>query len=409
MIVVIADDFTGAAEIGGVALRCGLTAEVQSEFDVHANVDLIAVDTDTRSGTADEAARRVASVARRCRQGAVERVFKKVDSVLRGHVIVELTGLLRAYGRCRALLVPANPTLGRVITGGQYFVGGQPLQETGFAGDPEYPARTSDVLAILGPGGSWPVHVLQPGRAMQDEGILVGEATSEADLATWARELDDKTLPAGAAEFFAAFMTAMGYQAVRSKSAGVESAAHPTVLFVCGSISSYSRSFSRRCEVEGIPVLRMPRGLVGIKHQSPKLMREWADTTVRALDTHRRVVLTIDQPLGRDASSLPKTLSSHLAELVDHAIRSQRVDHLLVEGGATAAALVRQLGWRRLRVRRELAPGVVCMQAGDTSDPLLTTKPGSYSWPDEVLSWSGLPPTGRGQVAITPSGQFREP
>ena len=60
MIVVIADDLAGAGEMGGMALRHGLTARVQFEFDAHADVDVIVIDTDTRSCTAGEVARRVA-------------------------------------------------------------------------------------------------------------------------------------------------------------------------------------------------------------------------------------------------------------------------------------------------------------------------------------------------------------
>jgi uncharacterized protein YgbK (DUF1537 family) len=386
LIAVIADDFTGAAELGGVALRYGLTAEVQSEFNAHADVDLIVVDTDTRSCAAEEAARRVTNVAELCREDAVERVFKKVDSVLRGRVMAELTALLGAWRKRRALLVPANPGLGRVIAEGHYFIDGQPLHETDFARDPEYPATTSDVLAVLGPAGSWPVHVLRPGEIMPDRGILVGEATSEADLATWARRLDDKTIPAGAAEFFGAFLRAIGLQPAERASVEVESTEDAIALFVCGSTSSYSRSFCQRCEARGIPVLRMPPGLFGMNPQSPKLIREWADATVRALEIHSRAMVAIDQPLCRDLG-LPQILSSHLGELVEQVISRQPVDYLFAEGGATAAALVRRLGWKRLRVYKELAPGVVCMQVEGMPGPLLAMKPGSYAWPDEV--WKG--------------------
>jgi uncharacterized protein YgbK (DUF1537 family) len=393
LIVVIADDFTGAAELGGVALRYGLMAEVQSEFNAHVDVDadLVVVDADTRSCAAEEAARRAANVAKLCREHAVERAFKKVDSVLRGQVIAELTALLGAWGKRRALLVPANPALGRVIVGGHYFINGQPLHETDFARDPEYPATTSEVLAILGPAGPWPIHILGPEEAMPERGILVGEATSDVHLATWARRLDDDTLPAGAAEFFAAFLRATGFRLVEGTSVGVKSAEYATALFVCGSTSSYSRSFCRRCEAHGIPVLRMPPGLFDVSSadrinpQSPKLIREWADATVRALEVHPRVMVAIDQPLCREPG-LPQILSGHLGEVVERVLNRRPVDHLFAEGGATAIALVRRFGWKRLRVRRELAPGVVCMQVEGMSGPLLTMKPGSYAWPDEVMS-----------------------
>jgi uncharacterized protein YgbK (DUF1537 family) len=387
VIVVIADDFTGAAEMGGVALRYGLRAEVQSEFNARVGADLIAVDADTRSCTAKEAARRAARVAELCRKDVVEQVFKKVDSVLRGQVTAELTALLGVWGKQRALLVPANPGLGRVISGGHYFVDGHPLHETDFSQDPEYPAVTSDVLAILGPAGSWPVCVLRPGETLPDRGLVVGEATSDADLATWARRLDDDTIPAGAAEFFAAFLTATGFQVSQRAPAEMEPTEGTKALFVCGSTSAHSRSFCQRCEALGIPVLRMPPGLFGISPQSPRLIREWADATADALETHPRVMVAIDQPLRRDPG-LPQILSGHLGKLVEQVIGRRQVDHLFAEGGATAVALVRKFGWKRLRVSRELAPGVVCMQAKGMAGPLLTMKPGSYTWPDEIL---GLP------------------
>ena len=383
MIVVIADDFTGAAEIGGVALRYGLAAEVQTEFNAYADVDLIVVDADTRSCTAEEAAQRVASLAKLFRQDAIEHVFKKVDSVLRGQVIAELTALLGVWGKPRTLLVPANPGLGRVISGGHYFINGQPLHETDFSRDPEYPATTSDVLAILGPSGDWSVRVLQSGEALPDRGIFVGEVGREADVAAWARKLDDTTLPAGAAEFFGSFLTAMGFGLVERAPAEVGSMEYANALFVCGSTSAYSRSFRQQCEAHGIPVLRMPSGLFGITPQSPDLIREWADATVKALKAHPRVMVAVDQPLRRDPD-LPQILSGHLGELVAQVMDRQRVHHLFAEGGATAVALVRQFGWKRLQVRRELAPGVVCMQIEGQMRPLLTMKPGSYAWPDEV-------------------------
>jgi len=395
LIAVIADDFTGAAELGGVALRYGLAAEVQSEFNAHADADLISVDADTRSCTAEEAARRAASVAELCRESGIQWVFKKVDSVLRGQVMAELTAVLGACDRGRALLVPANPAFGRVISGRHYFINGRPLHKTDFARDPEYPATTSDVLAILGPAGSWPVHVLQPGEAMPDRGILVGEATSDADLAAWASRLDDNTLPAGAAQFFAVFLIAAGFELAEATSIEVKATESATALFVCGSTSSYTRSFCKRCEARGIPVLRMSRDLFERSRvqaassedcnnaQPARLIREWADATVRALETHPRTVVAIDQPLCRDPG-LPHVLSSHLGELVEQVIHARPVDHLFAEGGATAVALVRRFGWKRLKVRREWASGVVCMQIAGQTRPLLTMKPGSYAWPDEV-------------------------
>jgi uncharacterized protein YgbK (DUF1537 family) len=61
MIGVIADDLSGAAELGGLGWRYGLTAEVLIEGSTSGETDVACLDTDSRSCPPDEAARRAAS------------------------------------------------------------------------------------------------------------------------------------------------------------------------------------------------------------------------------------------------------------------------------------------------------------------------------------------------------------
>jgi D-threonate/D-erythronate kinase len=95
--------------------------------------------------------------------------------------------------------------------------------------------------------------------------------------------------------------------------------------------------------------------------------------------------VAIDRPLCRDPD-MPQVLSRHLSAVVEQVLDRHPVDRLFVEGGATAAALVRRLGWERLAVCREWATGVVSMEIEGQAGPLLTMKPGSYAWPSEILA-----------------------
>jgi uncharacterized protein YgbK (DUF1537 family) len=384
MIVVMADDLAGAAEMGGMAWRHGLTAEIQLEVDMDRDVDLIVVDTNTRSCTAKEAARRVRGVAHRCRERAIKRVYKKVDSVLRGQVAAELAAWLEVAGQRRVLLVPANPGLGRVIRGGCYYVNGLPLHETDFSRDPEYPATTSDVLEILGPTDPWTVEVRRPGEEMPHQGIVIGEAAAPADLTAWATVLDEHTLSAGASEFFGAFLRVGGFQRTDHAHISIETSRQTSALFVCGSTSSYSRSLCARYEAQGIPVLRMPPGLFAEPSPASALVQEWADAALRVLKRRPWAMVAIDRPLCREPG-MPERLSRHLSTVVEQVLSQHPVDHLFVEGGATAAAVVRRLGWKTLTVCQEWATGVVSVRMRDQTRPLVTMKPGSYVWPDEVL------------------------
>ena len=387
MIVALADDLTGAAEIGGIAVRHGLSAEIQTKFTPTTAVDVIVVDTNTSACSPQEAADRVAAIAVQCRRAGATQIFKKVDSVLRGPVLAELTALLKTCGGSRALVVPANPSLGRTIQQGLYRVDDQPLHETDFAHDPDYPAVTSNVKRMLiqrsgaNSAGQWPVQVLLPGETSPPRGIVIGESICGEDLKKWAEKLANRTIPAGAAEFFAAFLTSIGYKPNQEPPSGF--AKSGSSLFVSGSPASSSRLFCQHCESSGTPVLRMPDGLFDRSVQPDRLLLAWATAAIQALKNHSQVVVAIDRPTHQNLDP-PQTLTGHLSEVIAHVLAEYAVSHLFVEGGATAAALVQRLNWQQLRVKQELRPGVVCLQNQDRVRPLLTIKPGSYTWPLEV-------------------------
>ncbi len=149
MIGVIADDLTGAAEIGAVGLRHGLTAEIVRHGQPGASTDLVCVDTDSRACHPAEAAKRAAAAAELLQTAGARWIYKKVDSVLRGQVTAELEAVMKQLKLARALLLPANPSLGRTIKDGHYFLGGRPLHKTEFARDPHFPRRSSQVLRLV--------------------------------------------------------------------------------------------------------------------------------------------------------------------------------------------------------------------------------------------------------------------
>ena len=160
--------------------------------------------------------------------------------------------LLDAFGRQRSLLIPANPALGRTIHQGRYFVDGRPLHETDFANDPEYPAFTSDVVDLLtgrdslGIAGRWPISVVSSGDPFPAIGIVVGETTSAADLAAWARAIPGDAVASGAADFFGAMLEATGRTASGRETIGSDDDERAKRLFVCGSTSVGSRQILPR-------------------------------------------------------------------------------------------------------------------------------------------------------------------
>lgn len=387
MIAVIADDFTGAAELAGVGLRYGLNAELQTALNPGSKAELIVIDTDTRSRTPKEAAAEAEKVFKQFQEITPEWIYKKVDSVMRGHILTELTALLTTSNRQRVLLVPANPSMGRTISNGRYFINGQPLNETDFANDPEYPATSSDVLELLGPPKSIPTCVLQCRQHIPTHGIIVGEVQSNEDLLFWAEQLDDQTIPAGAADFFAAILEVKGLH-VKPLEEQLEPSQSKTALFVCAGGSRHSRKAVEEAQLHGIPVAKMPPELFHDYPPSDKILQQWTNNAITALQEYSKAIVTIDQPIAKNPE-LARKLRHHIAALVDNMLTQTSMDELYIEGGATASTIVRRLQWTRFFPCAELAPGTVRMRVKEKQNLSLTIKPGSYHWPKKM--WTNTP------------------
>jgi uncharacterized protein YgbK (DUF1537 family) len=346
MIVVIADDLSGAAELAGAACRHGLRAEVQTVFFPGTNADVVCVDTDSRLLPSAEAAQRVAAVTRDVIAVNPRWIFKKCDSVLRGPVLAEARAVANAAGCERILLIPANPSRGRTIRAGTYLLNGQPLNETVFATDPAHPRFTANVKALL-------------------EGdlanVTVPDIASVSEVRLQAELVDAHTLPVGAADFFTALLLVRTARGIPSPA---ELPVAGRTLLVCGSEASWPQRY-RDAVARGIPAFSLP-------HDIPSVLSQ--------LRTNATAVIGIGNGLTTQKVT-PGELSRQLAESVAAILRQSPVDRLLLEGGATSAAVIAALGWTRLRAEEVADSGVGVLRPATAAAPLLVIKPGSYPWP----------------------------
>lgn len=384
MIVVIADDLTGAGEIGGIGLAYGLKVELQRGFCPETNAELLILDTDSRSLPPEEAGPVVRDIARRLKESdlPIEWIYKKTDSVLRGSVAGELEALREAVGVSRVLLVPANPSKGRVICNGNYLIHSMLLSETEFANDPEYPARTSRVLELPGLSGSGQIHLLTSDQRFPCEGIMIGQAETPEDLMQWSERMDEQMMMAGAGEFFEAILRHKGFSKKRIMGEN-EYRLENKALFVCGSSSNSSRQALRQAEHPGRRVCRMPEKIFRSDCPEGSLFQQWSDEVIQNFENSHHVIIAIDREVVGGAGFAGK-LRRFMARIVLSVLREIPLKELFVEGGATASEIVDCLGWHRFEPCEQLASGVVRMKVSECEDIFLTIKPGSYPWPKSI-------------------------
>lgn len=341
MIVILADDFSGAAELAGIAATCGLSAEVHTRFQPDSTADVIAVDTDTRWRTEAEAIQIMLGVAQKVQAARPSWIYKKTDSVLRGHVRAEIETLMDVTGLNDCLFIPANPSKARIIEHGHYFIQGVPLHETVFAQDPDYPRRSSEVRQLLG----------------QSTKLRTCDASVAGDLDLL---LPDSTLAAGAADFFAAQLKRhLPCDSALPKLGQVKP---ERILLLSGSLAAWETGRAAQMQSMGFTVKTLSEAI------SPTIWQE----------THR-LMLAIGGPRQHDAARL-------IDRLIDKAMPLTQPSqglHIALEGGATAMAFIRRMGWTRLTVIPEAHVGMGTLRPPD--GPCLWVKPGSYPWPDDCL------------------------
>lgn len=382
MIAVIADDLTGAAEIGGIALRHGLRVVMDTKVHNAVDTDVLIIATDSRSKTSAEAKAVVAEVTTALLALQPELIFKKTDSLLRGHVAEELLAQMKASNKKRVLLIPANPALGRTIKDGIYYAGDVPLNQSDLADAFRKKIATADVRKMMGDDFSDHTQVISLNGKMPDKAFVIGNTSSEKDLDGWASRLDDEIIPAGSGGFFNAVLN----NRIKHKRDNhqEELALGKKVIYVCGSAFPASKASVAAARAAGENVAYMPEAIFCSDAERIQLIDGWAKEIVSALKQSEKVIIAVDKLKCSDMPDLSNQIKQMIATVAEKVVQQTAVDELVIEGGATASAIIEKLHYQRFFPAQEMAQGVLRMKVQEAPGLHLTMKPGSYQWPVAV-------------------------
>jgi uncharacterized protein YgbK (DUF1537 family) len=366
LVVVVADDFTGAAELAGIALRFGmqLTVYVNADSlnDVPTNSAGCIVNTDSRSMKKQDALLITAKVFKYLANQPVLLLYKKIDSVLRGYVIDELNIQMQQLGLKKAIIAPANPSLGRTIEQGKYFINGQEIITTGFINDPEFPVKSSFVKEIL---NDVEVNVLQHTDTLPTQGIVVAGTSTNEDIKAWANKIDNSFALAGAGDFFTALLEKQFV--VKEQS---EARLRKPFLFVAGSAFEAARERIKQWKNKAISVVAV-------------------DSYFELIQTSDEYFVLAVQENITEVSALE--LRTAMGKTVQQLVQQLSIQELFIEGGSTAASVLAALAITSLMPENELCRGVVRMFCSPTLEGLgvaslfVTVKPGSYELTKQIL------------------------
>jgi uncharacterized protein YgbK (DUF1537 family) len=393
--LIIADDLTGAADCAIAFAKRGLESVVawKKHTDAH-GVQVLSVDAGTRPLPPEQAAKlQVDVLAAHYRPGL--RLYKKIDSTVRGQPAAELAGLLayapaQSQGRSRlAILSPAFPGTGRVTVNGSIVVQGVPLEQTPLWAR-EHTYASANLVEMLASAGlraeilgldvvADPEKVLSRLVSARVHGLaaVVCDAKTEADLAAVAAgslPLADEVIWVGSGGLATALAVVETGDAPPPQIPPLLSG-HKNVLVVVGTLAEASRLQAKTLVEAGLVrhLTIAPDALFA--GPSSLAWQEGCQQLARHFAAHDDVLLELEQTANPDLSR-GAVLSERLATFIEGA--GSGFAGLLATGGDTVYALLSKLGVHSIRLLDEVEPGVpLGVTVGAVSLPVVT-KAGAF-------------------------------
>ena len=377
----IADDFTGASDLAGMLVKSGFRTVQMIGLPQRAlpeGTEAVVVALKSRTCPVEDAVRDSLSALAYLREADVRQVYFKYcstfDSTPDGNIGPVADALLDALGADFTVVCPAFPANGRTIYKGYLFAGDVPLNESGMRDHPLTPMTDSNLVRVMGR------------QSRRDEDLLaLGAACEKLALVTAGSGL--------------ALGLAPNFKGRSSPSAGrVAEALPPTGgkrAVIAGSCSAATR--------RQVALMRE-------RHPSyrvlPADLARGDDVVRRVLDWARSqadpilVYATADPDEVREAQvaygthEAGRLIETALARIARGLVEAG-VGRMIVAGGETSGAVVKELGVTGLAIGPEIDPGVpwtATLEAGDRPPLALALKSGNFGSDDFFLkAWGRLP------------------
>jgi len=405
----IADDLTGATDLGVTLAREGLSVtQVNGVPDEALEIpaaDAVVVALKSRTNPPEEAvAWSLAALAWLQARGA-ERIYFKVcstfDSTPRGNIGPVAEALMRALGAAFTVATPAYPRNGRTVYLGHLFVGDLLLSDSGMRDHPLTPMTDSNLVRVLtaqtdGKVGLLSTADLEAGvdalRArctqLRCDGVrhAILDAIRDEHLVTAGQACLDLALTTGGAGLGMGLARALARQ---GRVAPKDAQSVLPRIDAPGVVLSGSCSQATLAQVDAV------RDRYPIFQLDPLELAQGPDHVAEALAWARKQLGVT--PLLISASAPPERVSqaraalgqARAAELVEEAFRriasalaAAGVRRFVVAGGETSGAVVEALGVKALAIGPEIAPGVPWTAALGAAPCLLALKSGNFGGPD---------------------------
>ena len=420
-LAIIADDLSSATDCGAQVVRSGLSVVVPlggySLPTQAREAQVISVDTDSRSLSADHAYAKVKAATQQLVNEGWTHFYKSVDSTLRGNLGAEIEAVLDVVKPDFAIIAPAFPKYGRTTVDGVQYLHGRPLHETEFGTDPTAPVKDADIARRLAEGsrrktGRLTLDQVRVGlmnkkgdiRGLLADGVelIVADIAEQDDLKRLCLGFADKDLrivwigSTGLSEFIPLALSIASTPDTPSQDRHIDS--RPTLVLV-GSASETTRQQLYYAQTNnGLNIINLDPTRMIQNSATAAAELEQAGSNLRAtIDSGHDVALVVrssrdeiaaTQQLGAKLNLSPAQVAQRivdgLAQVASSLVHEGRVGGIVATGGDTANALCNLLGAQALEILDEVEAGIPIMHIIGEQSLTLVTKAGGFGSPAAV-------------------------
>ncbi|MFC4779025.1 four-carbon acid sugar kinase family protein [Paenibacillus sp. GCM10023252] len=423
-LAILADDLTGANDTGacfaGYGFRTELLLSLQMCDAIYENQDnvpqVISLDVRSRGLAQSAAYSSTLHAVQAVKAYSPERLYKKMDSAIRGHFPQECDAVLEESGLQLGFVAPAYPAMNRTTVGGVHYIGDVPVHETELSQDPLTPVTDSRIQIVLERGSRFPVgyiplELLKEGseEALQREVIAqveqgcrliaVDAVTDEHldRLLALADELPLTSFFAGSAGLAEAMARRMAWD-LPEHSADQPILHGEPMLVAAGSQTKLTREqLLHAMEHTGHELVPVTLDMLFEAHrlaaeQCVKVQRSAGERLASGQD----VILQLMPDEGgagvaeltlrydcRTSEDFHQQVTERFGKFVGSVyLQSGMQGSIYVIGGETARGVCEALGLRQLRIVRAISHGAIvsegCLSSSGGTSITLITKSGSF-------------------------------
>ncbi len=405
MIAVIADDITGANDIGIMYAKSNLDTIVYDyKATSYQQSDVIVVDTNSRFDSYEVAYKKVYEAVKTFKDKEVKQYVNKQCSVFRGNIGAEFDAMLDALNEEFAVVVLGFPDNGRTTIHSNHYVHGVLLEESQFKHDPVHPMNKSNLVQILQEQtkrkvGSIHYEIIEQGSEVLKKEInsyknlvnyVILDVRDNKDLETIAKAVYDEKIICGSSALSKYLAQQYDKTTISTNVLSVENKQNK-ILCIAGSLTPQTISQISYIKNSGYKTICLNTKLLFRESETAteckrillevsKLYETENFVMVHSMNSNEDVNETkqIAKEYGINNTEVSKLVSETLAYLSETIIKQYNINNIIVCGGDTSASLCSALKIKGLRILEEIEAGLPTCQSIDYPYYKMVLKSGSF-------------------------------